>query len=195
MRGAHQQVVFGLEDQPGRAEQGVAGGQAQADERGEHQVGQGVVETQQVDAEHEALRGRGQQRPEVERAVPRPAVVVVCFNPEVERHAAQDQPDQHEGHRQVEAAQDHAVRFGERDQQDADAEHQPGFVRVPERPDRRDHLVFVFVARSPEQEADAEVVAVEHDVDQHRQPHQDDEDQRVDLGHDGSSWPSPSGDF
>jgi hypothetical protein len=101
---------------------------------------------------------------------------------ELERHAAHHQPDQHRRHRQVERAEDLAVRGGERDQQQADAEHQPGLVRVPERPDRGHHAVLLVAARRRHQHAHAEVVAVEHHVGEDRRAHQNGEDDRqVDI--------------
>src|SRR6266853_879227 len=50
---------------------------------------------------------------------------------------------QHDRHRQVKLAEDDAVRDWKRRQQQADAEHQPGLVGVPERSDRFDHHVLL----------------------------------------------------
>ncbi len=97
---------------------------------------------------------------------------------ELERDAAQHESDQHGRDRQVEGAQYHAVRDGKRDQQQSDAQHQPGFVRVPERPDGRDHDVLLARIRSRHQHADAKVVAVQNDVGQNRRAHEQGENDR-----------------
>ena len=62
-------------------------------------------------------------------------------------------------------------------QQKPDRQHQPGLVGVPERADRGDHAVLFGVVGEGEQDADAKVEAVEHDVDQDRQAHQGGEGQ------------------
>ena len=70
-----------------------------------------------------------------------------------------------------------------RDEQNADAEDKPRFVRIPERADRRDHHVLFRRRCSGHQHADAEVVAVEHDVEQDREAHQATKDERQIQSH------------
>ena len=60
-----------------------------------------------------------------------------------ERPVGERQPDQHQCHLQVQRGQDSAVRHRERDQQNANTQHKPGFVRIPERTDRGDHHVLL----------------------------------------------------
>ena len=74
--------------------------------------------------------------------------------------------EQHHDHRQIERRHDHRIGVRKRDPQSAAAEHQPGFVAVPERRDRVDHLVlFLLLLGEGEQDADAEIEAVEDDVE------------------------------
>ena len=82
------------------------------------------------------------------------------------------------------------------DQQQPDGKHQPRLVGIPERPDGGDHAVAVGIAGPREQDADTQVVAVENDIDQDRQAHEDGEDHRQPVGreerlHSGHSpaWP------
>jgi hypothetical protein len=85
------------------------------------------------------------------------------------------------------------VRQRKGDQQQPDSQHQPGLVGVPERTDRRDHRVLLGILRRGKQDADAQVEAVEDDVDQDREAHQPGEDQRHQSwpveGHFALSWP------
>ena len=50
-------------------------------------------------------------------------------------NAAQHETEQYRRDRKIERAQDDAVRHRKRGQQHADAEYQPGFIRVPESAD------------------------------------------------------------
>ena len=104
------------------------------------------------------------------------------LDPELERDPAQHQADQHRGDRKVQRAQHHTMRGGEGGEEQADAEHQPGFVRVPERADRADHQILLGALGAGHQHAHAEVVAVEHHVGEDRDPHQRGEDERQQLG-------------
>jgi hypothetical protein len=109
------------------------------------------------------------------------------LDPKVEGHAAQDQPHQHERHRQVQRRQHHAVGLREGHQQNADAQHQPGFVGVPERPNGRNHAVLVPVIHQRQQQANAKVETVQHHVGQHGDAHQRHEDQRQHRVHHATS--------
>lgn len=97
---------------------------------------------------------------------------------EIEGDAAQDQPEQKHEDRNVERRQDDAMRQREGDQQQADGQHQPGFVGVPERADGGDHRVQFSILGCREQNADAEIETVENNVDQDGEAHQAGEDQR-----------------
>ena len=77
---------------------------------------------------------------------------------------------------------------GKGDQQQPDRQHQPGLVGVPERADRRDHDVLLGIVGGGEQDADAEVEAVEHDIDQDGEAHQAGEDQGEEGGEVGVMW-------
>ena len=55
---------------------------------------------------------------------------------------------------------DEPVRRRKRDKQYANAQYDPGLVRVPEWSNSFDHLVLIIIARERQQNADAEVVAV-----------------------------------
>ena len=84
---------------------------------------------------------------------------------ELEGDAAKHQRQQHHDHRQIERRHDDGIGQRERHQQAAAAHHQPGLVAVPERRDRRHHLVALGVVLGErKQHADAEVEAVEDDV-------------------------------
>ena len=88
---------------------------------------------------------------------------------ELEGDAAEDQRQQHDDDRQVERRHDHRIGEREGDQQPAAAEHEPGLVAVPERRDRVHHLVaVVLVLGERKQDADAEIEAVEDDVERDR---------------------------
>ena len=106
---------------------------------------------------------------------------------ELEGHAAEDQRQQHDDDRQIERRHDHRVGLREGDPQAAAAEHQPGLVAVPERRDRVHHLVaLAFAARERKQDADAEVEAVEDDVERDRGADQRGPDHRKVPFHGGS---------
>jgi hypothetical protein len=118
----------------------------------------------------------------VEQPVPQLLVPALGLDAQLEGDAAQHQAHQHGGHRQVERAEDLAMRDRERHQQQADAEHQPGLVRIPERADRGHHAVLLVALRRGHQHADAEVVAVEHHVGEDRRAHQHREhDRQIDA--------------
>ena len=75
---------------------------------------------------------------------------------ELEGDAAEHQRDQHQQHRQVQRRQHHRVRLGEGRQQAGAAEHQPGFVAVPDRRGGVHHvveLVLVFGERREDAQA------------------------------------------
>ena len=92
---------------------------------------------------------------------------------ELERHAAEDQAEQHDDQRQVGAGQDHRVGEREGREQPGAAEHQPGLVAVPDGRDRVHGEIAVLVGgQEREQDADPEIEAVEQHV--HHDPDHDD---------------------
>ena len=112
---------------------------------------------------------------------------------EFEGNAAQYQEDQHGGDGQIQRRQDDSVCLGKCDEQDAHAQHQPGFVGIPERTDRGHHDVLLLARRQWKQNADAEIEAVKDDVGQDSQAHQHHEDQREIELHDRSPQVASSG--
>ena len=96
---------------------------------------------------------------------------------QLERHAAQHESHQHRRDRQIERAEDLAVRAWKRHQQQPDAEHEPGLVRVPVRRDGPDHDLLLLSLRRRHQHSHAEVVAVEEHVREDREGHQRREDE------------------
>ena len=99
------------------------------------------------------------------------------LHPQLERHAAQHEAHEHCRHRQVQRAEDLAVRHGERDEEEPDTEDEPRLVRIPEGRDRADHQLLLLASGGGHQHADAEVVAVEQHVEQDREAHQRREDE------------------
>ncbi len=92
---------------------------------------------------------------------------------ELECDAAEHQRQQHHDHRKVERRHDHRIGAAESDPQPAAAEHQPGLVAVPERRDRVHHLVALALAAGiGKEDADAEIEAVEDDIERDRGPDQ-----------------------
>src|SRR5271154_1458109 len=88
---------------------------------------------------------------------------------EFEGDAAKDQPDQQQQHRYVKGRQKHRIDQREGGEQRGADHHQPGLVAVPKRRDRRHHLLPQRrVAGGAEEDADAEVEAVEDHVDEDR---------------------------
>ena len=61
---------------------------------------------------------------------------------------------------------------GEGHQQDADGQHQPGFIGVPEGADGGDHPVFFRRIREGKERANAKVESVKDNVDQDGDAHQ-----------------------
>ena len=53
------EIALGLDDQPGRAEQGIAAREADADQQVEQHVGGAGLESRHNSAEHVSLRDRG----------------------------------------------------------------------------------------------------------------------------------------
>ena len=120
-------------------------------------------ETAQDQALAERRQGRAGREGEI------PPDLAARHDTEFERHAAEHQREQHHDHRQVERRHDDRIGHRKGHPQAAAAEHEPGLVAVPERRDRAHHLVALhLVAGEREQDADAEIEAVEDDVKRDR---------------------------
>ena len=117
------QVVAGFHNQPTRTQHGVGGGQRQGNTGAKHDRPQGVRKAGDVAAQHPALCHSHDVRAYGEDAVPKRFVVDVCLDPKVKRHTAQNQTDQHDGHRQVQSREDHAVRQWKGGEQYAHTQH------------------------------------------------------------------------
>ena len=182
------QLALGLGDQPGGAQQRIAGHEA---ERGQRRIGRQPVERPAREgpvpdrdpldeaADDQALGDGRHQRATSEGRRPEPLAAAPPVQSELERHPAQDQGEQHDHHGDVERRHDHGVSGRKGGQQPAAAHHQPGLVAVPDRRDSVHHQVAVGrVAREGEQDPDAEVEAVQQHIEQHR----DGQDTRHDQG-------------
>ena len=137
-------LALGLPVQPAGAEQGIAGDHARAGQQAERRqpvppaaaIGAAFDrDALQQRAERDPLRERRDQRARGEAEIP--DVPVAGIAPaEFERDAAEHEAEQHRDQRRVERG--HHDRISEREggEQPAAAEHQPGFVAVPDRRDR-----------------------------------------------------------
>ncbi len=172
------QVAVGLEDQPRGTQQHVAAAEAGAHHDREGPECEARLEPGDVAPEHHALEERRGERAGPEEPVPQLAVPPFRLHAQLEGHAAQHQSHQHRDHRQVERGQYHSVGPRKSREQDADAQHEPGLVRIPEGPDRSDHHGLLGLACRGHEHSDSEVVAVKHHVGQHRKPHQHHENKR-----------------
>jgi len=182
------QVVGGLHHQPRAAEQGVAGHDAGGDQQGvggqpvEGPAGETPVrdgDALDETAEDQALRRRRQGRAAGEHLGPEFPAPIARAEAEFEGHAPEDQAGEHQQHRQVEGRHQHRIGQRKRRQKPAAAQHQPGLVAVPDGGDGVHHHVPILLRPGErEQDAEAEVEAVEGDVEQHRDGDQRGPDQR-----------------
>ncbi|MNZ60443.1 hypothetical protein D3C78_785130 [compost metagenome] len=84
---------------------------------------------------------------------------------EFKGHAAEDQPEQHQGERDGQRIEDHRVGQREGAKQRRTAQYQPGFVAVPHRGDGVHHHITVTAVLNPgEQDADTQIKAVHYHV-------------------------------
>ena len=84
---------------------------------------------------------------------------------ELDRYGPQDEGEQHEHERDVEAGEDRGVRFGKRGEHRAAERDEPDFVAVPDRADGVENNAPLFLGFGDRlQNADAEVEAVEDRV-------------------------------
>ena len=171
--GALVHLALRPDQQPGRAEQGIARHHAEAAhhreprgpiERAAGELAVGDRDALDEAAQDHALEEGGQRGAEPEGAVP-PHLAGARHPAELEGDAAEHQRQQHQDDREVERRHDHGVGLWEGHQQPAAAQHQPGLVAVPERRHRVDHQVAVaLLPEGGKQDADAEVEAVEDHV-------------------------------
>ncbi len=188
------QLALGFHDQPGAAQHGVCHHHANAAEQREglqpvqrpaRKGAPGHLDAVDVCAQRNALEERRHQRAADKRLVPDVALAVIGLEAELERHAAKDQPQQHEDQRQVERAEHHRVGQRKRGQQASAAQHQPGLVAVPHGGHRVHHHVAVMTVRHEGiQHADAQVETVHHHVHHHAKEDDDGPDQREVDAHD-----------
>ena len=88
---------------------------------------------------------------------------------EFEGDAAEHQAEQHRDDRRIERRHQHRIGQRECRHQAAAAEHQPGFVAVPDRRDAvHDDVAVALLRKQRKQDAEAEVETVHHDIDEHR---------------------------
>ena len=119
-------------------------------------------------ADRRALDEGGHRRAGGEAEVPDPAYALAAVA-ELEGDAAEDQTDQQEKHRQVEGAEKDRIDRRERREEGGADHNEPGFVAIPKGRDRRHHRAALrSVPRHSEEDADAEVEAVEQHVDEDR---------------------------
>ena len=189
--GAHPHVTVGLEGEEGRPVQGEqrqrreAAEQRVRVEQGQQRAGVLVVLVERHAVhdvrERHAPQQRGQRRADDDRDVPvAPPAVTVDLAAELEGHPAQDQRDEDEQQREVEAGEQARVPLGERGEGRPARDEQPDLVAVPDRADGvdRDAAVVLGAPDQRQQHADAEVEALEDEV----AGPQDRDEQEPDVG-------------
>ncbi len=194
------QVAGGLHDQPRAAQQGIGDDQRQpAEHRERRQPVQRptsicpVGDRKAVDERPQcnALEESRHQRTTDEGLVPDVLARLAGLEAELEGHAAEYQPHQHEDDRQVQRRQHHRIGQRERREQPRPTEHQPGLVAVPDRCHGvHRHIAVGLVADEREKNADTQVEPVHDHV--HHDAEDDDHgpDQRKIDTH--AQFPSPS---
>ena len=109
----------------------------------------------------------GDERAADDREVPAASPCVVVDLPAVlQCHPAQDERDQDQQQRQVEAGEQRRVPLGEGGEGGAAGDEEPHLVAVPDRPDRAecDTAVGLVARDQRQQHADAEVEALQDEV-------------------------------
>ena len=176
-RAAAWTAVFRLEDEPACPEKAVAEQQSNAGQDGERrqeiegcagELAARHLEALDEGAEHEALGEGGNGRSVAEGMVPERPVLGIA-EAELERDAPEHEGQQHDQDREVDGRNDDGEGQREGRQQPDAAHHQPGLVAVPDRSDRVHHRVARRrVGRQAIEHADAEIEAVEEDVEEDR---------------------------
>ena len=169
--------IFGLKDQPARAQQGITKHEADPAQEWkpcdpvERASGKLAVHDR-YSADHgsdrSALDKGRNERADSEAAIPES----LCSAPsaEFERDAAEYQCQEEQQHRDVKGPQEHCVDGGEGCEQRGAHHDQPSLVAVPKWRDRGDHFipqrrVFGGAKKDP----DAQVKAVQDDIGENRQ--------------------------
>jgi hypothetical protein len=187
------QQALGAPDQPARALQRIADDDRHAAQDGETgepvppSAGIGTVlnaNALKQAAKDQPLAERRHDGAAEERAIPPDASALGRgTEAELEADAAEHQRQQHGDHRGIQRGQDHRVGEREHREQSAAAQHQPGLVAIPHGCDAVHHHVAILLAPfGREQDADAEVEAVEQHIGQHGNGDQARPDQREDHG-------------
>jgi hypothetical protein len=131
-----------------------------------------VVDPKSLDegAEHQPLREGGHARAVAEGVVPERLVLRVAKT-EFKGDAAEDERQQHDQYGEIHRRDDDGESERKGGPEPDAAENQPGLVAVPDRRDRvHDRVARGCVGREAEQHADAEIEAVEQDIEEHRRP-------------------------
>ncbi|MNN28634.1 hypothetical protein D3C81_1422130 [compost metagenome] len=180
--------AFGLDQQPGAAQQRISNDQAQAAKQWkwrkpvksaahEHPIDH--WNPSDVCANRDALAERCQQGATDKGHIPDMASCGAGLEAKLERHATKDQPRQHEHQRQVQRFQDHRVGQWKRPVKCRATEYQPGFVTVPDRCDGVHHHIALLRIRDQwEKNAQAQVEAIHDDVHHHAKGDDDAPNQR-----------------
>src|SRR5690606_1489456 len=120
-------------------------------------------------AERHPLRESGQKRAACERKIPEPLMRLVA-PAELEGDTAKNQREQHRDDRRIERRHDDRIGERKRRHQPAAAQHQPGLVAIPDRRDGVHRLIALLsTLEQREQDADAQIEAVEHDIGKNRE--------------------------
>jgi hypothetical protein len=147
----------------------------------ERAAGEGAVvdgDAAEEGAEDDALAKSRQCRAATERPVPH---MSKPSRPEakLEGKAAENQGEEHQNERHVEGRQQNGVGDRECGDEKRAAEHQPRLVAVPDRRDRVHHEIAVGIARGErEQDADAEIETIHHDIHRDAERHHEAEQER-----------------
>jgi hypothetical protein len=87
--------------------------------------------------------------------------------PKLEGHATEDQPEQHQDHRYVEGRHQDRVCERKGGKKAPAAQHEPGFVSVPEGRDGVHHAIPAFVRGGKgKEDAQAEIEPIEQNVEE-----------------------------
>ena len=119
---------------------------------------------------HDVAEGHAQQQGDAQRRGeedPVPGAAPARRRPlaaKLDRDGAQDQHQQHQHHRRVEAGEERGVDHGEGGKERAAAQHQPHLVAVPHRADavQRDAPLIVVLGQERMQDPHAQIEAI-HD--------------------------------
>ena len=165
--------AFRLQDQPARAEKAVAEDQGDASEQRKHckaveraasEVATFRLKALNECAEHHALREGAEDGAVVEGVIPEGPMLGVAVA-ELERDATENERQQHDGDREINRRYDDRKSERESGHKRKSAEHQPGFVAVPDRRDRvHDQVARISIGRESVEYAHAQIEAVQEHI-------------------------------